>query len=289
MQPLGLAADPEAGFVHVLDRGAGHQVAHRGDETLQARGTIAAHPGDGGGDQFDTEQIGHQFGQAILGQQLVVQQIDHEGRDPGAILHRRVDPVGKRGARVRPAAGAYAVVGAMLGDDEWARFGQIEHLPGAVARTHGGRHRRTAGRAGGWKVTDDAVGFGNLPQGLAFMAFLAARLLARRFARAAHPGRRLLQSITGGWLAAVAAVQAQLALKFRDTGLQSLNLGRLRLYQRNQLFPRRLRLRIAIHESLNPNAIPLSRKIYWRDSERAATPPGQLHLYYLNDDDLFTI
>ncbi|HLK81415.1 MAG TPA: hypothetical protein VKT99_07960, partial [Xanthobacteraceae bacterium] len=31
--------------------------------------------------------------------------------------------------------------------------------------------------------------------------------------------------------------------------------------QRNKLFPRRLRLRIAIHESLNRNAIPLSRKI----------------------------
>jgi hypothetical protein len=31
---------------------------------------------------------------------------------------------------VRPAAGAHAVVGAMLGDDERARFGQIERLPG---------------------------------------------------------------------------------------------------------------------------------------------------------------
>jgi hypothetical protein len=31
---------------------------------------------------------------------------------------------------VRPAAGAHAVVGAVLGDDERARFGQIEHLPG---------------------------------------------------------------------------------------------------------------------------------------------------------------
>ena len=37
MQPLGLAADPEASLVHVLDRSAGHQAAHRGDEILQAR------------------------------------------------------------------------------------------------------------------------------------------------------------------------------------------------------------------------------------------------------------
>jgi hypothetical protein len=62
MEPLGLAADPEAGLVHVLDRSAGHQVAHRGDEILQTGGAIAAHPGDGGGDQPDAEQIGHQFG-----------------------------------------------------------------------------------------------------------------------------------------------------------------------------------------------------------------------------------
>jgi hypothetical protein len=54
----------------------------------------------------------------------------YERRNPGAILHRRIDPVGKRSAGVRPAAGAHAVVGAMLGDNERARFVQIEHLPG---------------------------------------------------------------------------------------------------------------------------------------------------------------
>jgi hypothetical protein len=46
------------------------------------------------------------------------------------------------------------------------------------------------------------------------------------------------------------------------TGLQSRNLGGLRSDQRNEFFSRRLGLRIAIHESLNRNAIPLSRKIY---------------------------
>jgi len=33
MQPLGLAADPKACLVHVLDRRTGYQVAHRGDES----------------------------------------------------------------------------------------------------------------------------------------------------------------------------------------------------------------------------------------------------------------
>jgi hypothetical protein len=50
----------------------------------------------------------------------------------------------------------------------------------------------------------------------------------------------------------------------------------LRLDQRNQFFPRRLRLRIAIHESLNRNAIPLSRKIYQRELTAAAELPGLL-------------
>src|SRR5208337_2630995 len=107
---------------------------------------------------------------------------------------------------------------------------------------------------------------------------LAARLFVRWFSRTAHP-RRLLQPVAGWRLAAVTAVQAEPALQLRDTGLQNCNLGRLRLYQRNQFFPRRFRLRIAIHESLNRNAIPLSRKIYWRDIESTANPPGQLRVF----------
>jgi hypothetical protein len=67
----------------------------------------------------------------------------------------------------------------MLGDDERTRrLGQIKHLPGAVAAAHGRRHRCAASRARGRQVIDDAVGVSNLPQGLAFVAFLAARLLA---------------------------------------------------------------------------------------------------------------
>jgi hypothetical protein len=60
-------------------------------------------------------------------------------------------------------------------------------------------------------MIDDVVWFGNLPQGLAFVAFLAAWFLARWFARTARP-RRLLQPVAGRWFAAVAAVQTKPAL-----------------------------------------------------------------------------
>jgi hypothetical protein len=39
---------------------------------------------------------------------------------------------------VRPAAGAHAAVSTVLGDDERARLGQIEYMPGAVTGIHGG-------------------------------------------------------------------------------------------------------------------------------------------------------
>src|SRR6516165_11248280 len=54
---------------------------------------------------------------------------------------------------------------------------QVEHLAGAVASAHGGRHRRPAGRADRRVMIDDPVRLGNLPQGLAFMTFLPARRL----------------------------------------------------------------------------------------------------------------
>ena len=104
VQPLGLAADANAGLVHVLDGGGGDAVAHRGDEILQAGGAAAADPRDGRSGDPDAEQIGHQFGRAVLRQQLIMQQIGHDGGDAWAILRRRVDAGGKRGAAVRCAS-----------------------------------------------------------------------------------------------------------------------------------------------------------------------------------------
>ena len=164
---------------------------------------------------------------------------------------------------------------AMLGDDERGWLRQVEHLAGAVAGAHGGRHRRTAGRAGRRIMIDDPVRLGNLPQGLAFMTFLPARRLVRRFAQARHP-RRLLEPVTRRRLAAVGTVQSKPSLKLGDTRFQGRDLGRLRLDQCNQFFPRWLAWRLRIHESLNRNKIPLSRKIFRFDREKLPALRGQL-------------
>ena len=123
MQPLRLAADAKAGLVHVLDRRARYEVTERFDEIRKPPSESLAHPGDGRGDQLDAEQIGHQLGQAILGQQLIMQQIGNERGDPLAVLHRRVDPVGKQGPRMCPTGQASAIVRAMFGGDERCRLG----------------------------------------------------------------------------------------------------------------------------------------------------------------------
>jgi len=222
-----------------------HEVAHRIGTAPQTFGARPAHSGDCRGDQFYAEQIGHQFGQAILGQQLIVQQIDHECRDPRAVLHRCVDPVGKPRTRMRPAAGAPAVMSAMFGDDEGRRLGQIEDLAGTVASGHFQRHGRTAGRAGWRKVIDGLVGLGDLEQRFSFMAFLSARRPSRWLARTLDP-RRLFEPVARRRFAAVGTVQSEPALKFGDMRLQSRNFGRLRRDQRNQLLPRWLGLRIRI-------------------------------------------
>jgi hypothetical protein len=102
---LGLAADAKAGLVHVLDGCGGDAVAHRSDEILQVGGAAATDPRYGRSGDPDAEQFGHQFGQAIFRQQLIVQQIGHNGGNPRAILHGRVDAERKPGAAVRAAGG----------------------------------------------------------------------------------------------------------------------------------------------------------------------------------------
>ncbi len=118
VQPLRLAADAEAGFVHMLDRRFGDEVAQRFDKAAQTPRAIPAHGGDRAGGELHAEQIGHQFDEAILGQQLIMQEVDHEGGDPGAILRRRLDVLGKRRPRGRAARLASARKRPVLGDDE---------------------------------------------------------------------------------------------------------------------------------------------------------------------------
>ena len=164
-------------------------------------------------------------------------------------------------------------MGAMLGDDQRGWLGQVEHLAGAVAGAHGRRYRQPAGRARRRIMIDRPVRHGDLPQGVSFMTFLPARRLVRRLAQTSDP-RWFAQPVARRRLTAVRTVQSQPALKLGDTRFQSGDLGRLRRDQRNQLFPRRLR-RITIHESLNRNRIPLSRKIYRRQFPKRTMLPGQ--------------
>ena len=90
MQPSRLAADPKAGLVHVLDRRRGDVIPHHICEALKAPGKVPADPGDGRGRQRHPEEIGHQLDQTLLGQQLVVQEIEYKRTDPRAVLHGRV-------------------------------------------------------------------------------------------------------------------------------------------------------------------------------------------------------
>ena len=69
-----------------LTEAAADVIAHGIGEALQALGTVLADPGDGRGHEMHTEEVCHRLGQTLLGQQLVVQQIQHHGVDPLAAL-----------------------------------------------------------------------------------------------------------------------------------------------------------------------------------------------------------
>ena len=160
----------------MLDRRRLDQGAHRAGKVLVALGAAPAHAGDGGGHQLDAEQVGHRLGQPVLGQKLIVQQVDHHRDDPRPVLHRRRDAGGK--GRPRPLATVAAAAGMrpVFGDQQRLWLGQIEHLADAVADRR--RQRRTAARTGVRIMVDGGVRFGHLPQRLALMPFLPAGGLA---------------------------------------------------------------------------------------------------------------
>ena len=195
------------------------------------------------------EEISHQLDQTLLGQQLVVQEIEYERADPRAVLHGRVDAFRKRRPRLRAAIGTAAIVRAMLGDDEGPRVGQIEHLPGAVADARVRIEARAAPRAGRRVMIDHDIGFSDLPQGLAFVALLPARFLAGPVPQAPRP-RRLRQPIARRRLAAIRAVQPEPALELRQLRLQRRILGLKGRDQREQVFQRRRTRQFASHPML---------------------------------------
>jgi len=115
-------------------------------------------------------------------------------------------------------------MGAMFGDDQRPRFGQVEHLAGGMVGGHRLAQRSTAPATDFGKVIDRGIRRFGAAQRPAGMAFLAAGPLARAFAQAADT-RRLLQTIAGWRLAAVAAVQPKLTFQFRHPHDQRSVLG----------------------------------------------------------------
>jgi hypothetical protein len=228
VQPLGLAADPQAGLVEVLYRRRRDARVDGGGEALKPRGAILAHGGDGRRRQLHAEQVRHQRGEALLGQKLAVQEINHDAGNPGAILHRGLHIRGKVRTGLGAARRAAATVGAVLGHDEGLRLWKVEHLPGYVVRRHRFAQRLAAPRAGFGEMIDRGIDALALAQGLAGMSLLSARLLAGPFAQTADANRLLLQAVAGRRFPAVAAVQAQLAFQFGDPRLQLRDSGLLR-------------------------------------------------------------
>ena len=217
MQPLRLAADPKAGLVQMLHRRR-HAVAQGGGDRREPLGAAPAHAGDGRRGQVHAEQVHYQVGQALLGQNLDMQQIDHDGGDPRAVLNRRRDALGSGRAGCHAACSTPAGEGPALGDHQGLKLGQIKHLPNGVVHGHRLAQRRAATGAGRGTVIDGRIGRRRATEGFTCMASLPARLLACPFAKAADADRLLLQAVAGRGLAAIAAVQAELALQFGHAG-----------------------------------------------------------------------
>ena len=133
-------------------------VAHDIGEGLEALGAILADPSDGRGDQMHSEEMSHEFGQTLLGQQLVVQQIEHECADLLAILHRRGNARGECRPRLRATSRATAAMSAVFRDDQRLRFREVEYLPRDMVRRHRRGQRHAARRAGRRIMLDDDIG-----------------------------------------------------------------------------------------------------------------------------------
>ena len=133
-------------------------------------------------------------------------------------------------------------MGAMLDDDQRLRLRQIEHLPGDKAGCHRRGQPRTARGTIRRVMVEDRIRRLTPAQRLAWVPLLPTGPFTRSLPQTADP-RRLVQSIAGWRLAAVAAVQPK-------TALQLGNACFLRQQQRNQVVFREMVERSAIHRLL---------------------------------------
>lgn len=123
------------------------------------------------------EQVLHQRRQTILGYELKGREIDHDGGNPLAILHRRSYPIGMLAGADRAAGSTPAAMRAMFGHHQRRRIGKIKDLPCDIAVPGALRQRLGAVVAGWGKVIDDTVGIDHRREGLPRMIRLAAGCL----------------------------------------------------------------------------------------------------------------
>jgi hypothetical protein len=256
-------------------------IPHDIREALEVPGTVPTDPGDGRRRQLHLEEVRHQGGKTLLGQQLVVQKVQHERSDPRAILHRRSDAIRERRAGPRAAVDAVAIVRTMFGDDEGVRFGQIEHLTGVVTDARFRLEAPAARRAGRRVMVHDDIGVCDLPQGLPFVTLLPARFPARTFPQAPHP-RRLLQPIARRRLAAIRTVQPEPALEFGYPRPQSRILDLQCRYPRERVFRRGHVRRFATHLSLESDLPTAVQEILPPIFASPIAQPGLLRISELN-------
>ena len=221
VEPAGTGGDPQAGFVEVLDRDrCADHVCDMGEEGLEAPGGSPAHGGDRGCGDGHCEEVAHEFGQALLGNELGVQQVAHPGGDAWPVLDRGGHAVREDGSCHGGAGAAEAAMGAVFGDLQGAWLGHIEDLStDGRAVTVGVRQRCAAARTGGGVMIHNMVRALGPRQRRSLVARLAAAWPAglAALASGAPLGSALLaQAVAGGRLAAGGAVKRRAPLELGD-------------------------------------------------------------------------
>ena len=130
VDPALVRVDADGGLVEVLD--GDEDAAEQPGELLDEGRGAPGHGGDRGLGDPDPEEIGHEFAQALFGDELRVTQIGHEGGDSRSVLDGGLDAFGEGGPRQAGAEAATATVDAMFGDLEGARLGEADDGDGAT-------------------------------------------------------------------------------------------------------------------------------------------------------------
>lgn len=220
MEPVQAAGDAQAALIHVdhggLDDGTDDGALHRGQCVVG----VLVGLGEGAQAQGLAEEVETSLTQPPEGKELLVEQIERQPSEIGAVLHRAENSRRKIGADLPARDGASFDFGLMLGHRE-LEFWQIEHLASFVIQHRLSEQRHAAAlaaRTAGKRVNHDVLGLGDRLQGVAGVTGLAAGLAPGFAAQAAW--RWFAQAIAGGWAAAVAAVLREACFQLGDARFQ---------------------------------------------------------------------